>query len=467
MKGLFFRLLPGIGLLLSVSTLFVHAQELVFSPPTTLNSNAASDNIFGSDFNPEVITDSAGIWITVWMSNTDLSGTRGSDVDIFVAHSKDNGHSWSPAKALNTNAHLDSGDDMFPRLVTDEAGNWVAVWGSDENLGNMVGSDFDILVSRSIDNGVSWSEPATLNNNADSDTGDDIIPQITTDKRGNWVAVWRSDENLGGTAGTDWDIFIARSMDNGISWSTPETLNSNADSDMNQDYFSDVISDGSGNWIAVWESGDTAGIDTDIFYSRSTDNSVSWSEPETLNGNADTDSGSDWSPEVTTDGAGNWVAVWESYESLHGTAGSDGDIFVARSTDNGASWSTPMTLNSNANSDIDEDRWPKVTTDGVGNWVTVWYSSENLGGTVGWDHDIFVSRSTDNGASWSATATLNSNATSDEGTDRISRITTDRLGNWVVVWVSDDDLDGMVGTDKDIFVATAFLEPFPPSIEMF
>ena len=37
--------------------------------------------------------------------------------------------------------------------------------------------------------------------------GFDSAPQVTTDGAGNWVAVWSSDENLGGTAGTDYDIF--------------------------------------------------------------------------------------------------------------------------------------------------------------------------------------------------------------------------------------------------------------------
>ena len=39
--------------------------------------------------------------------------------------------------------------------------------------------------------------------------GGDIEPQISTDAMGNWVAVWGSTENLGGTAGTDADILVA------------------------------------------------------------------------------------------------------------------------------------------------------------------------------------------------------------------------------------------------------------------
>jgi len=47
-----------------------------------------------------------------------------------------------------------------------------------------------------------------FNTSGTSDTGVDYTPQVTTDGSGNWVVVWGSNENLGGTAGTDGDIFV-------------------------------------------------------------------------------------------------------------------------------------------------------------------------------------------------------------------------------------------------------------------
>src|SRR3990170_6286600 len=133
-----------------------------------------------------------------------------------------------PPAALNTNAAADTGVDEYAQLTTDGAGNWVAVWESSDDLGGTVGTDKDILVARSTDNGVSWTLPAKLNSNAGSDSGDDYRPQVTTDGAGNWVAVWGSTENLGGTIGTDWDTLVARSTDNGSTWTAPAVLNSNA-----------------------------------------------------------------------------------------------------------------------------------------------------------------------------------------------------------------------------------------------
>ena len=58
-----------------------------------------------------------------------------------------------------------------------------------------------------------FTDPATLNTNAETDTGDDGGPQVTTDGLGNWVAAWQSSDELGMSAGADSDIFFARSFD--------------------------------------------------------------------------------------------------------------------------------------------------------------------------------------------------------------------------------------------------------------
>jgi len=50
--------------------------------------------------------------------------------------------------ALNTTAATDSGYDQQPQLETDGGGTWVAVWESDDSLGGTIGSDSDILVAR-------------------------------------------------------------------------------------------------------------------------------------------------------------------------------------------------------------------------------------------------------------------------------------------------------------------------------
>lgn len=387
--------------------------------PAPLNSNAGTDS--GEDFNVQIATDGKGNWVAVWNSreNIDVNGQpAGNDHDIFVARSTNNGATWTAPIALNTNAGTDSGADADPQVATDGLGNWVVVWDSTEDLGirggQTAGTDRDIVVARSTDNGATWTAPLVLNNNAGTDSGDDRRAQISTDAQGNWAVVWQSNENLdlggGASAGTDRDIFVARSTDNGANWSGPAALNTNAGSDSGNDSVPQLTNDRRGNWVAVWESGEnldlgggaTAGTDTDVFVARSTDNGATWTPPAALNGNAGIDSAGDLDPRVATDGRDNWVVVWDSGEdaSLGGgaTAGTDDDIFAARSTDNGATWTAPAAFNTNAGSDgaNSGDSFPYPVTDGAGHWIVAWLSFEDLdlggGSSAGTDADLFLAR---------------------------------------------------------------------------
>lgn len=153
-----------------------------------------------------------------------------------------------------------------------------------------------------------------------------------------------------------------------------------------------------------------------------------FTSPAALNTNADIDVGLDFVPQISTDGAGTWIAVWYSMDSLGDTIGTDRDILFAVSTDAGQSWTDPSPLNSSAATDTEDDRAPQITTDGLGTWIATWSSEDSLGDTIGTDQDIMYSISTDAGQSWSVQAPLNSNAASSDGDDANPDITTDGIG---------------------------------------
>ncbi|MCC6697053.1 MAG: exo-alpha-sialidase [Candidatus Hydrogenedentes bacterium] len=449
-----------LALSVAVPAIDAIGDEPVWSATAALNTNAGTDT--GEDYWPHVATDGMGTWVAVWFSLDSLGNTIGTDADILFSRSTDDGATWTAPAALNTNASSDTGEDSSVRVSADGQGTWVAVWESSDYLGNTIGWDYDILVSRSTDGGLSWSAPAALNTNAGTDAGSDLTPQVCTDSEGTWVTVWASYDSLGGTVGEDQDILVSRSTDGGLLWSAPAALNMNAGTDTGNDQAPQVRTDSEGTWVTVWYSddslGEAIGEDLDILASHSTDGGLSWSTPAPLNSNAAADTGADLHPVISTDRDGTWVAVWQSTDALGGIVGTDADILVSRSTDGGTTWTASAALNSNASTDSAIDRYPSVTTDGLGNWIAVWESWDSLGGTIGGDADILVSRSTDGGSTWTPASALNAYAATDAGHDYDPEIAADGQGNWAVVWFSSDSLGASIGPDLDILFSTTFIE---------
>ncbi len=410
--------------------------------------NAASDS--GNDSTPRLATDGLGNWVAVWTSLDDLGGTIGADTDILVSRSTDNGSSWTSPTALNSEAATDgSAEDREPRIITDAAGTWIAVWRSNHDVG-VTGTDKDIYFSRSTDNGVTWSAMTPVNTTALGDTGSDISPDLATDEAGVWVAVWSSNEDIGGGDGTDYDLYYSRSSDGGLTWSSPLDL-SNASADAGADLSPKIAADGAGNWITVWDADGLQGggsFGTDIAFVRSLDNGASWSVPALI---PTVPNWNDRNASVATDKNGNWLVVWESNNTLGSTIGLDEDILFSRSTDLGASWSPIAVLNRQIYTDNPDTR-PHAVSDAAGHFVVVWHSTENLGATVGTDGDILYSTSSDGGATWSTQLPVSVSARSDSASDGDPFLATDGSGHWVTVWSTNGTYNvGGTGTDNDLF----------------
>src|SRR5262249_51472165 len=194
------------------------------------------------------------------------------------------GGTFGPPAAVNSDAATDTQEDGAVQIATDGAGHWVAVWIADKAAGPSL-SERDVFVARSSDNGATWTDIAPLNTNAPRDFGSDTDPSIPTHRAGNWGGVWTSSDPPRGTAHKCRDIVAARSTDNGATWSAPAPVNIDAATDKNRiDERPWIATDGHGQWIAVWQSFDILpSTDMDIMFARSTDAGATWSAPAFLN----------------------------------------------------------------------------------------------------------------------------------------------------------------------------------------
>ena len=436
------------------------AAAPLFGPVAPVSATAAVDGAL--DGAPALATDGQGTWVAVWESADTLGGTIGSDLDVLVSRSTDNGATWSFPAPLDPGAATDASFDGEPTVAGDASGHFVALWRSNNPaLSGGRGSDYDLFVARSSDAGATWTAPAPLYPAAASDTGSEGQAELATDGHGTWIAAWQANNALGGALGSDLDILVARSTDAGASWSAPGPLHSNAATDTGTDATPRLASDGQGGWVAVWSSqdtlGGTKGTDHDVLCVRSADGGVTWSAPGLVNGNALVDSGHDVLPQVAYDAGGSWVVIWQSNDSLGSTKGVDYDILVARSAD-ATTWSAPQPLNANAASDASADTAPTLASNGRGGLLAVWQANGALGGALGADVDLLMAASNDGGATWDAPAPVYLGEASDAGSDQTPHLASDGGATWMLAWKSTDSLGGTIGTDADPLVAVG-LEP--------
>jgi len=419
------------------------AAPPMFGAPNALTSTAATDGSDG-DYRPMLAADGNGNWVATWYN----SGP--TDSDIFVARSSDDGLSWSPAALLNSAGGSDVDADDYPTVATDGLGHWVTVWALDPPGFD----DSDIMVSRSSDNGATWSPQAYLDSGAPGgESFDDRYPYVASNGSGTWIANWRRDAG-------DADIYFSRSTDDGATWTVPALPHADFLTDNGLDDEGRTASDGGSNWVMVWLSFSNLGgvipFSGNIFVSRSADDGQTWSAPTYLNSNAPDDTAFqlDSDPSIASDKQGHWVTVWWSEASLGATIGTDADILVARSTDNGATWSPAAALNTDAATDSRADTNPTIVTDGNGRWVVVWTANEAPG--------FLVAESRDNGATWSAPQPINASTVDDSGTE-ISPTVGVSGNTYVVAWSSDENLGGLIGTDLDILFARGIACPSAPT----
>jgi hypothetical protein len=253
---------------------------------------------------------------------------------IRIARSVDAGRTWAPAVTL-IEGHAPFGPvQHHPSAAGDASGRWVIVWsGGDGSIS--IGLDEDVFVARSGDGGTTWSTPALLEADGDSDANDDRSPSIATDGAGTWLAAWAT---LPGVA-------VARSIDAGATWSSPVAF------DAENFARPRIVAMGGGAWVVAYTV--YAGLDShlEVAARRSLDHGASWTAPATLGVGTDVD--------VATDGS-TVAVVWDVPPGLT-------DAFITRSLDGGATWMPAAPFPFAGSS-------PRIAQNGAGTWAVTFLS---------------------------------------------------------------------------------------------
>src|SRR5437660_4717941 len=357
------------------------ARSQQFSTPKNVSNNA------DYSFTPQIAVDAAGNIYMAWEDDTNANS------NILFSLSTDGGATFLPTPAAKQVSNS-LGCSFSPVMAVDAAAHINIVW---EDSPDCSFGTSNIFFSRSTDGGMTFSAPTNLS--ATMNTALYSVPQIAVDTTGNISVLWESD--TGNLA-----IWFSSSSDGGTTFSAPKMVSTNPSGSMGPQ----IAVDKSGNINVVWED-DIAGH-SDISFSRSTDNGTTFSPPVNLSnplGNAIANAAR---LAIGLDIAANINVVWSN------DCGGNFDIFLSRSVDNGASFSSPKNLSGTPGSSGN----PQLFVDAAGNINVVWEESSPA--------DIFFVRSGDAGATFSSAQNLSHNS----GPSTNAWLTVDAGANINVAW---------------------------------
>jgi hypothetical protein len=349
-------LLLLMGIIVSIST---------GDPPFSTNKKVNS----GPDTNrvqPSLAVDSEGNVYAAW------GDRRNNNWDVYFTKSIDQGNSWiTPDFQVTT----DISNQTYPSIAVNSSGTLYAVWEDDRN------GDLDIYFANSTDSGSTWSNP-NVRVSTDLGVGDpnktQSAPEIAVDSEGTIHVVWQD------MRGPDSDIFYAKSIDSGQTWSNPNTRVNQDSLIVDQNHPSIAVGPTDTIYVA-WE--ENTGYGYDIFLSKSEDKGITWSDPH-LKVSSDSGPHPQENPSIDVDSNGNIYIAWQDKRDED-----EFEIYFAGSFDDGATWTYPNVRVDN--SSVERKKNPSLTVSDTGTIYIAWEDSR------GSDRDIYLAYSINQGFNWS------------------------------------------------------------------
>ncbi|MCK5057538.1 MAG: exo-alpha-sialidase, partial [Candidatus Aminicenantes bacterium] len=240
--------------------------------------------------------------------------------------------------------------------------------------------------------------------------------------------------------GSDNQVFISRSDDHGVTWTTPVEVCGGALSGhaLDKEW---VASQGDNVYITFTDFSAPSG--TDIFFVRSTDRGASFESHIKLNDVAV--AGSCNGTAIAYDGTNVYV-FWKNF--------SNSNFYMARSIDQGATFEPDDVMVANLNA-LDypgfrtTGQFPSVKVNPLNHHIYCAYM-DGLG--VGDPSEIYFTISSDNGSTWSTPTRVNDDAAGNG--QWFPWIDIDDTGICHIVWYDERNNTGSLGDYLDLYYAT-------------
>jgi hypothetical protein len=233
-----------------------------------------------------------------------------------------------------------------------------------------------VFFSRSTNGGATFSAPVQL----PTPTGSTFVaaePQIAA-SGSNVYVIWR--DNRSGS----FDIYLRRSNDSGATFAAEQRIDVGTPAGASASFSARIAAQDRGVWV-VWVD-DRDGGSFDIWMNRSTDSGATWlASAVKLDG--DPLRHDSIEPRIVASSAGNVIVAWIDYRSGFP------DPMVTRSTNGGATWSTPERLDTGTMPGTSGSYDLELAVNG--NLVAAVWSDDRAGLL-----DVYANYSLDGGATW-------------------------------------------------------------------
>ncbi len=318
----------------------------------------------GDSQNPHICGSGANVYV-VW------EDSRSGNPDIRFTRSADGGATWLYADVRLDTDVAGAATSSLPRVACSGADVYV-VW-NDRQAGA-----WNVRMNRSSTSGTTWLANDVRLDHVALGTQNATSPQVSC--AGTTVCVAWDDDRNGA-----YDIYLNRSTDGGATWLGVD-IRLDTDAGPGDSFLSHFVSNGA-NVYAVWI--DNRSGRQDVFLNRSADQGATWL-PADMRLDTDVAGAADSIYPLLSCSGANVVVAWVD------TRGGDWDVYVNRSTNDGATW-----LGTDVRVDHGGTAYaiPVDICASGANVYAVWVDYRNSPVTFN-ETAVFSQRSTDGGGTW-------------------------------------------------------------------